>query len=919
MNKHLPNQDALDVFFDMAPNTGRTTSSGEVMVDEIQSPLQVGEPVQINLTYDSGHYSLSDDIEGFVGLNPPVQKVASVADDLHLVRLYLESYGKYSQRTVETFRPGLNVVFGPNEAGKSTSAQLVKDVLYGWVRKVAGTNDYSSFAGSRSGSLYFANGEGEWELMRGKRNETKVVTHRGSAWPQAFDELCGEVTETTFEDVFSLTSEKLRSIGHDDPEGITSKLLTAGSGTRMAPTQALEHIEERMREITSRRAGLDDALGTLQISINELERLCAEKSEEEAACCAERLELAQAEVRKERLGSELAELKAFSRELSLDCQSAADALAQANDLGSKWKAARQAFEDADEQAEQAALDLREKTLLVHADAVEAANLQVKDLALCQDRADERKREYDASQAELDAMKSSGCLTEASVKQTLIARQKQRVELETAVRYAADALKDAQAKSAGLDAKDTLLVNTPVAVTSSKLLVVLGALAVAAGGIIGVFGFNVASWPGMLGGGVLVALGIALVILGIPRREKAEREAALAQQRRRREEMVEELGHAQGIYDRAAGELARFDQITEDFLLDSQLIGAKSNLDFALAMVETEEDFVKKRMERNAKKEYYAKSYREAGEVAQSIRAHLEGFDEAAAIMADRDYLTYVPALYKRLLEVQDREAAFKHLDEKRGFAKGQSEALARDLAALQARIDILKEKHGIDDSGQLTELLEHKLAETDALIQVKETQFAQNNTRIGELQTVLDSAAQATALQKLREELEEKRALRKRSAKTYAELVMAHEYLMGAIALWEHDRQPKVFKLASELFSDMTRGRWVKVGIEGANVFATDGNYRQLPSYKLSTGTCQQLYLALRVALLISADDVGKGLPVIADDILVNFDAARREGAARALARLAQTRQVIVFTCHRQTQEILRHAAPGANLFDLGV
>ena len=42
----------------------------------------------------------------------------------------------------------------------------------------------------------------------------------------------------------------------------------------------------------------------------------------------------------------------------------------------------------------------------------------------------------------------------------------------------------------------------------------------------------------------------------------------------------------------------------------------------------------------------------------------------------------------------------------------------------------------------------------------------------------------------------------------------------------------------------------------------------------------------------------GKGLPVIMDEILVNFDAARAEQAAAAILSLADTHQVIYFTCH---------------------
>ena len=70
-------------------------------------------------------------------------------------------------------------------------------------------------------------------------------------------------------------------------------------------------------------------------------------------------------------------------------------------------------------------------------------------------------------------------------------------------------------------------------------------------------------------------------------------------------------------------------------------------------------------------------------------------------------------------------------------------------------------------------------------------------------------------------------------------------------------------------------------------------------------------------ALLLAADNVGRSIPILADDILVNFDTRRRAGAARALAQLAQHRQVILFTCHEEVVEALQEAEPAVNVVEL--
>ena len=85
----------------------------------------------------------------------------------------------------------------------------------------------------------------------------------------------------------------------------------------------------------------------------------------------------------------------------------------------------------------------------------------------------------------------------------------------------------------------------------------------------------------------------------------------------------------------------------------------------------------------------------------------------------------------------------------------------------------------------------------------------------------------------------------------------------------------------------------------------------------LSMGTRQQLYLSLRIALLLTADAVGRKLPVMCDDILVNFDEKRRAGAVRALAQLAEHRQVILFTCHPEVVKLFSSLEPSVNHIEL--
>jgi uncharacterized protein YhaN len=78
----------------------------------------------------------------------------------------------------------------------------------------------------------------------------------------------------------------------------------------------------------------------------------------------------------------------------------------------------------------------------------------------------------------------------------------------------------------------------------------------------------------------------------------------------------------------------------------------------------------------------------------------------------------------------------------------------------------------------------------------------------------------------------------------------------------------------------------------------------------MSTGTRDQLYLALRLANLDHYLDSAEPLPFIVDDILIQFDDARAQATLAALADFSVRTQVILFTHHRQVVEQARALDP---------
>jgi uncharacterized protein YhaN len=93
----------------------------------------------------------------------------------------------------------------------------------------------------------------------------------------------------------------------------------------------------------------------------------------------------------------------------------------------------------------------------------------------------------------------------------------------------------------------------------------------------------------------------------------------------------------------------------------------------------------------------------------------------------------------------------------------------------------------------------------------------------------------------------------------------------------------------------------------------SNGNCLQVEA--MSSGTRDQLYLALRLATLEWRIQSGEPMPFIVDDILINFDDQRSKATIKALSNLAEKTQVILFTHHQQIVETAREFGLSEKVF----
>jgi uncharacterized protein YhaN len=145
----------------------------------------------------------------------------------------------------------------------------------------------------------------------------------------------------------------------------------------------------------------------------------------------------------------------------------------------------------------------------------------------------------------------------------------------------------------------------------------------------------------------------------------------------------------------------------------------------------------------------------------------------------------------------------------------------------------------------------------------------------------------------------------RRLAGRYVRLKVAGQILKREIEQYRREHQDPVLRIASRYFTELTCGAYegLKTDLDDAGQPLLVGATRDSRSKtveRMSSGTRDQLYLALRLATLEWRLEKQQPMPFIADDLLVNFDDVRSAATLRALSDLAVKNQVILFTHHRQ-------------------
>lgn len=217
------------------------------------------------------------------------------------------------------------------------------------------------------------------------------------------------------------------------------------------------------------------------------------------------------------------------------------------------------------------------------------------------------------------------------------------------------------------------------------------------------------------------------------------------------------------------------------------------------------------------------------------------------------------------------------------------------IEAYQDRISSSKIEQILQNSNYSLALNELENKINDKKIKLKGLEI-EEKTIIPQLDNMVNLKEQLQLNEEKHKQLKEKEEI----------INIAIDNLSEAYEQMKNTITPKFTNNLSSSIEEITNKKYNKVTINDENGMLVENSRGEyIEADKLSTGTIDQLYLALRLSMI---NDLSKEtLPIILDESFAYFDNTRLETVLQYLNEKIKGNQIIIFTCTNREKEILNN------------
>lgn len=849
---------------------------------------------------------------------------------MKLLKAEITEFGKYRQFSFD-FTAGNQLIFGANEAGKSTLYHFIKAMLFGFPKKQKRKRDYETNHAYYGGALEI---EIDGEVLRIERmkhlNKGKATVIIGDEiFPESYlQKRLAPLDSQLFEQVFTFDQEQLQQITQLDEKHLQSALLSLGiTGSQQLFLQAEQEEKERNKIFTSRGRvlPLNQKLAeyqALQANIHTL----AENQQELAAQSQQlqTLKNAQKDLQKQWLSlqKQAQQIKQQQTHFSLfeEYQSlqqkdlkladAADVqvLQQFMQQSQQLSQDIQVLESRLSQLEQKQLSKRYLFYLDHEEQID--HLLQSEGTLYQDI--QAHKQITQQLAQLP----DNIQDQVTVSQEFVAQYTQiQTQLATLTSQLTSAQHNQQVAEEKLNQFERqhpeLFAQTEVT-TSPKPLIITGMVGVLLSLLLMKFS--------PLFGGLVFVLTILLAGLLYVRVYRASDSEPIKQQWRLYLQDLDEKNQTyQNLLDEQRTMQDKFQALRSQLPLDLQ------HLDHVSFIQEL------------AKRDQAAQISKNAQQQRQDLRAKLAQLDQNMDhFRKTADFLyKWLPIAHLTIAEQLGQIRQFKEEMQKEKIARAAhpvTQIMEQISQKRQAQQDLLKQnqtllaKYQIQQVSDLplwfrqmqerasqvkrkTELAQmlkdlypdamtkEQLVSQEQQILSQETQLQvqqdQNLTQIKQIEVSLAQQMKDLTLPELYQKEEQLKAEIQELIYEWSVHFVIEKQLQFLADQLSESQLPLLFEQAGHFMQILTNQRYDKIQMKENELFVN-----QQSIYQLSTGTKDQLIMALRFAYLAMQQ---KNIsPVVIDDGWLHYDSQRKRSLAQLLAEFAKDYQVICLSSDRE-------------------
>lgn len=811
---------------------------------------------------------------------------------MRLKRIKMINFGQFSNKTFDLPSAEINVFFGANEAGKSTTVAFIKQIMFGFHLRSNSSpffEDYTPLAhvSPMGGSLVFDVNGSEYELERlyAKGDKTKrgilTVKKDGQVVPEKlfFDQI-ENIDGSFYADSFIFNQEMLGQVSSLSQEDLLERIYYLGAadsgkllemrddfakeagklfkktGKKPAVNQLLKQLETDRKDLVQTQDEFND--------YEELDQNLAAKNKalqdkQKALQTLQEKEQSLRDLQKE-LGNyqTLLNLQKQVKNLAFDSenyQKAQDIMAQGRNLQKTIKSleiklANLATDHADNFAENKKL-IQQKPQLLQWQAEYRACLQ---------KAAELKQEKEQIL-------------------TLTPEVKQLLDLDP------EQIRQLQADYSGLPKSE--IRATASTNNSNDKLWYLG------GGILVAVGIVLLTMMSVIGAVALI-VGIVCIAAGyMNSSKKSKQNAAILE----KQKLIAEQRHAfQAKYGLNPDNLNLDNLLTSTSQYHLKENAEQANNDQlneinqAVVQLATRVQNALNRSVENDFNKILGGLDELEEKISQVQATEQKKANLTAALKQDQQDLKELGLKLKTLFaqanvqNMADYDALYQD-SLKQTRIKTQVEALEKSL-----HDDLTELKRISAEPNELQDQLQD-LAEQ---IAVANNEVSELQRKVAQIQVQLNNLADSTAVFEAKQNLANTETNFATSSKEYLANLLASKWIGRSLDLASNERFPKMLKAAKEYLVLLTGSRYVDLNLgKKLTVVRKDGKKRDVKY--LSRGTAEQLYFALKLAFIEQIKDE-INLPILIDDSFVNFDDQRVGYIEKLLKKISESNQVLIFT-----------------------